>query len=75
MTDDVIQEFVLGLYEGFGGLIRHPYLGTTNEGPLGFPKGIGRGIWGFGCHTLAGECRYYIYTNRTLFSCFILISR
>jgi len=66
MTDDMIQEFVLGLYEGFGSLIRHPYLGATNEGPLGFPKGIGRGICGFGCHTMAGEYTYCIDTNRSL---------
>ncbi|KAF2824116.1 UDP-Glycosyltransferase/glycogen phosphorylase [Ophiobolus disseminans] len=47
------KEFTLGLYEAFSGLIRHPYLGAKNEGPLGFPKGIGRGVYGFGCHTMA----------------------
>lgn len=49
------QELVFGLYEAFSGLVKHPYLGAKIEGPLGFPRGIGRGVFGFGCHTLAGK--------------------
>jgi len=44
----------MGIYEAFGGIVRHPYIGAKIEGPIGFGKGIGRGIWGFGCHILAG---------------------
>ncbi|KAF1915267.1 hypothetical protein BDU57DRAFT_518153 [Ampelomyces quisqualis] len=47
------KELVLGFYDAFSGLVKHPYLGAKIEGPLGFPKGIGRGCWGFGCHSMA----------------------
>ncbi|KAJ6280307.1 glycosyltransferase [Bipolaris maydis] len=47
------KEFRLGLYDAFTGLIKHPYLGTKLDGPLGLPKGIGRGIGGFVCHASA----------------------
>ncbi|XP_014559220.1 glycosyltransferase family 1 protein [Bipolaris victoriae FI3] len=47
------KEFRLGLYDAFTGLVKHPYLGTKLEGPLGLPKGIGRGIGGFACHASA----------------------
>lgn len=59
------QEFVLGLYEGLSGLVMHPYLGAKLEGPLGFPKGVGRGVWGLGCHTMAGQ--YLISCARGIF--------
>lgn len=45
----------MGIYEAFSGLVKHPYLGAKLEGPLGVPKGLGRGVFGFGCHTLAGR--------------------
>jgi hypothetical protein len=48
------QEFVLGLGEGVGDIVWHPYIGAKREGPLGAMEGIGRGLTGFGCHTLAG---------------------
>jgi hypothetical protein len=50
-----MQELVLGLFEAFSSLIEHPYLGAKLEGPLGFPRGVGRGIGAFLCHMLAGE--------------------
>ncbi|KAI8941132.1 hypothetical protein NX059_002370 [Plenodomus lindquistii] len=47
------KEFVLGFYEAFAGVVRHPYVAAQQEGVIGVPKGIGRGFWGFGCHILA----------------------
>ncbi|KAF2025017.1 UDP-Glycosyltransferase/glycogen phosphorylase [Setomelanomma holmii] len=47
------KEFVLGTYEAFSGLVRHPYVGAKTEGPAGFIKGIGRGYWAFSNHLLA----------------------
>jgi len=49
------KEFVFNIGEAFGGLVYHPYVGAKVEGPVGFAKGIPRGIGGFGCHLLAGE--------------------
>jgi hypothetical protein len=49
------KEFVLGSYEAFSSIVRHPYVGAKTEGPAGFFKGIGRGYWAFGNHLLAGE--------------------
>lgn len=54
-TDQGSQEFVMGFSDAFVGIVRHPYLGATQEGPLGFVKGLGRGLGGFYCHSLAGE--------------------
>jgi sterol 3beta-glucosyltransferase len=54
-TDKTPQEFVLGIYEAFCSLVRHPYVGAKIEGPLGFPKGIGRGFSAFLCHLMAGK--------------------
>lgn len=48
------QELVLGLYEAFSSLVKHPYMGAKTEGPLGFPKGIPRGMGAFMCHLMAG---------------------
>jgi len=45
----------LGLVDAFQGVVRHPYLGAKQEGPLGFGKGLGRGFAGFYCHMLAGK--------------------
>ncbi|KAF1362686.1 UDP-Glycosyltransferase/glycogen phosphorylase [Lizonia empirigonia] len=47
------KEFLMGFSDAFMGIMRHPYLGATQEGPLGFVKGVGRGLGGFYCHSLA----------------------
>lgn len=46
---------MLGFVDAFQGVVRHPYLGAKQEGPLGFGKGLGRGLAGFSCHMLAGK--------------------
>lgn len=48
------QEFFLGLSDAFQGIVRHPYLGAKQEGPMGFGKGMGRAFLGFFYHSLAG---------------------
>lgn len=53
-TNPPRQEFALGFYEAFAGMVYHPYAAAQQEGALGVPKGLGRGFWGFGCHILAG---------------------
>jgi hypothetical protein len=40
------KEFVLGIYDGFSGLVLQPYRGAKEGGPAGFVKGIGRGVAG-----------------------------
>jgi hypothetical protein len=50
------KEFVLGFGDAFLGIVRHPYLGAKQEGALGFGKGLGRGLGGFYCHSMAGKC-------------------
>ncbi|KAF9694720.1 hypothetical protein EKO04_007312 [Ascochyta lentis] len=47
------KEFVLGFGDALQGVVRHPYLGAKQEGPLGFGKGIGRAFGGFYCHLMA----------------------
>ncbi|KZM23991.1 transferase [Ascochyta rabiei] len=47
------KEFVLGFADALQGVVRHPYLGAKEEGPLGFGKGIGRSISGFYLHSMA----------------------
>ncbi|KAJ4985852.1 glycosyltransferase family 28 domain-containing protein [Stagonosporopsis vannaccii] len=47
------KEFVMGFFDAFQGFVRHPYLGAKEEGPLGFSKGLGRGLAGFFFHTFA----------------------
>ena len=39
-------EFSFGIYDGFTGLVKHPYHGAKAEGSLGFAKGIGKGVGG-----------------------------
>lgn len=46
----------MGLVDALQGIVRHPYLGAKEEGPLGFGKGIGRAFGGFYCHLFAGKC-------------------
>lgn len=45
---------MLGISDAAQGIIRHPYLGAKQEGPLGFGKGIGRAFAGFYFHLMAG---------------------
>lgn len=54
MADPISQEFVLGLGEGVGGIVRHPYVGAKTEGSLGAVKGVGRGLIGCLWHIFAG---------------------
>jgi len=54
-ANEVSQELILGLFEAFSSLVKHPYLGAKKEGPLGVPKGVGRGIGAFLCHLMAGK--------------------
>lgn len=45
---------MLNIGEAFGGVFRHPYVGAQTEGPKGFGKGIGRGLFGLYSHLFAG---------------------
>ena len=56
---------MLSLYDAFSGLVKHPYKGAKLEGPLGLGKGVGRGVWGFGTHTLAGKYTIMFTVGRT----------
>ncbi|KAK6582030.1 hypothetical protein PZA11_005727 [Diplocarpon coronariae] len=40
------KEVVFGLYDGLTGLVTQPYMGAVKSGPLGFAKGMGKGIGG-----------------------------
>jgi hypothetical protein len=41
------DEFVYGIYDGFTGLVKQPYIGAKNKGFLGFVEGFGVGVGGF----------------------------
>lgn len=47
------KEFAYGLYDGWTGLVKHPYMGAKQQGPVGFAKGIGKGVGGFVLKDLA----------------------
>ena len=41
------EEFIYGIYDGVTGLVLQPYHGAREKGPVGFIKGIGKGVGGF----------------------------
>ncbi|OQR89922.1 myotubularin [Thraustotheca clavata] len=45
------------LFKGTSTLINQTYEGTANGGVIGFAMGLGRGVWGFGSHTVKGAFR------------------
>lgn len=47
------EEFGYGIYDGWTGLVKHPYHGAKQEGALGFVKGMGKGVGGFVLKDLA----------------------
>ena len=58
------EEFVYGVYDGWTGLVLHPYHGAKNEGPLGLVKGVGKGIGGFVLKDLAAILGPFGYTMK-----------
>jgi hypothetical protein len=40
------QELALGTYDGIAGLFTQPVIGAMEEGPVGFVKGFGKGVFG-----------------------------
>lgn len=51
----------MGMFSAFIGLVKHPYVGTRVEGPLGLVKGVGRGLGGFPYHILGGKLHASFY--------------
>lgn len=47
------QGFVFNIYDGFTGVVTHPYRDTKKSGVVGFGKGVGRGASGLVLKTLA----------------------
>lgn len=45
---------MLGLYDGYSGLLTQPFEGAREGGVTGFTKGIGKGIGGFFLKPSAG---------------------
>ena len=41
------KEFGFGIYDGVAGLFTQPVKGAIKEGPIGFAKGLGKGLGGF----------------------------
>lgn len=56
------EEFAYGIYDGWTGLVRHPYRGAKEEGGLGFVKGVGIGFGGFVLKDLAAIFGPFGYT-------------
>jgi hypothetical protein len=56
------QEFVLGIYDGFSGVIVQPYTGARGNGTVGFVKGIGIGLTGFVLKDIAAIVGPFGYT-------------
>ncbi len=47
------HEFVYGVWDGWTGLVVHPYKGARDEGAVGLVKGVGKGVGGFVLKDLA----------------------
>lgn len=58
------EEFVYGVYDGWTGLILHPYHGAKEAGPLGLVKGVGKGLGGFVLKDLAAILGPFGYTMK-----------
>ncbi|KAI9881599.1 MAG: hypothetical protein M1830_000163 [Pleopsidium flavum] len=56
------EEFVYGIYDGWTGLVLHPYKGAKQGGGLGFVKGVGKGVGGFVLKDLAAIIGPFGYT-------------
>jgi hypothetical protein len=56
------KEVVFGLYDGFTGIVTHPYNGTVKEGVVGFGKGVGKGLGGLVFKTSAAAFGVTGYT-------------
>ena len=59
------EEFVYGVYDGVTGLVKHPYQGAK-KGPVGFVKGVGKGVGGFVLKDLAAIIGPFGYTMKGL---------
>ena len=56
------EEFGYGIYDGWTGLVKHPYHGAKEGGALGFAKGMGRGVGGWVLKDLAAPFGLFGYT-------------
>lgn len=52
---ELIQELLLGTYDGITGIVTLPVRGAKEEGIIGFAKGIGQGIVGMPVKFWAGK--------------------
>jgi len=60
------KEVYYGLYDGITGLVTQPYSGAKRDGPIGFVKGVGRGIGGLMFKTTAAAFGMPGYTLKGL---------
>ncbi len=56
------HEFIYGIYDGWTGVILHPYRGARRNGAIGFVKGVGKGVGGFVLKDLAALIGPFGYT-------------
>lgn len=58
------SEFILGIYDGVTGVVRLPYLDVREEGLLGLPKGVARGVGGLILKPTSGVLALGAYTSK-----------
>jgi len=56
------EEFIYGIYDGWTGVVLQPYRGAKSGGPVGFFKGVGKGVGGFVLKDLAAIFGPFGYT-------------
>lgn len=54
-----MQEVVLGVYDGFSGVVTQPIQGQREGGTAGMYKGIGKGIGGMLLKPVAGKSQFF----------------
>lgn len=59
--------FALGLSDGITGLVTQPYEGAKKEGPVGFLKGVGKGIGGIALKPQAAAFGIPAYTMKGIY--------
>jgi hypothetical protein len=55
-----MQEVVLGVYDGFSGVVTQPIQGRREGGTAGMYKGIGKGIGGMLLKPVAGKSQFFL---------------
>jgi hypothetical protein len=61
-----VEEVCFGFHDAVTGIVTQPVHGFEQDGPVGLVKGVGRGVGGLVCKSLAGTLGFPSYTLKGL---------